>query len=505
MRGAAAHAHQDDAAAAEQRRGLLQSREQLRGTRCRRPRRRTSFYIYEDGQLVSEYESKQTILNPEVAAVHFTLLLVDMSGSVSESGNGPLIAQAVVAFADRVGRAQKVGIYAFDGGPDLYPIVPFTDQAGSAQAGVAQLATFKPKDPSTNLNGAIVKALDELDNSLGRATQPLKFGTLVVFTDGTDRANRIPGEEMRRHIRDKPFDVFAIGLGAEIQDAQLKEIGKSGTAMAADKTAIVKAFDDVGGKVEGRTKSYYLLSYCSPARAGQHEVRIEAVFKGGDGKREETGSLKRDFDATGFAPGCDPNSSRRHSTSRRAKHSLLLHRPLNRTRSQRKKKRRRRRRRRRRKKRKRRRRRAGLRPDRRPPGRRLLLRPHRRLRRPRLQRSHRRTSTRSCARPPRPRVQDGGRDRVGRRLGKQDPVAVVACRQEEARQRRGSDKRAAALHVGTEVAPSARELRRRERRDTCERGRQDPGHPCGGHLPAEAGVLHRRTAEHAPVPARDHT
>ena len=266
------------------------------------------FRIYEDDQLVSQYESKQTVLNPEVAAVHYTLLLVDMSGSVSESGNGPLIAQAVGTFTDRVGKAQKVGIYAFDGSTDLYPIVPFTDQPGSAQAGVAQLATFKPKDPSTNLNGAIVKALDELDNSLGKATQPLKFGTLVVFTDGTDRANRVPGEEMRRHVHDKPFDVFAIGLGAEIREEQLREIGKSGTAMAADKNAILKAFDDIGAKVESRTKSYYLLSYCSPARAGQHEVRIEASYKTGDGSRGETGSLRNGFDATGFGPGCDPNA-----------------------------------------------------------------------------------------------------------------------------------------------------------------------------------------------------
>src|SRR5579864_4072695 len=57
-----------------------------------------SFRIYEDGQLVSQYESKQTIVNPEVTAVHYTLLLVDMSGSVSESGNGEVVAQAVGAF-----------------------------------------------------------------------------------------------------------------------------------------------------------------------------------------------------------------------------------------------------------------------------------------------------------------------------------------------------------------------------------------------------------------------
>jgi von Willebrand factor type A domain len=266
------------------------------------------FRIYEDGQLVSRYESKQTILNPEVAAVHYTMLLVDMSGSVTESGNGEAIVPAVGAFTDHIEKQQKVAVYAFDGSPELTPIVPFTDQPSNVKAGVQQLATFKPKDPSTNLNGAIVKALDELDNALGKASQPLKFGTLVVFTDGTDRANRVPESTMRQHIREKPFDVYAIGLGAEIKEPQLAEIGKSGTAMAADKNAVIKAFDDVGARVEARTRSYYLLSYCSPSRAGKHEVRIEAVLKESQGTNEHTGSLRSDFDATGFQPGCDPNA-----------------------------------------------------------------------------------------------------------------------------------------------------------------------------------------------------
>ena len=265
------------------------------------------FRIYEDGQLVSQYESKQTILNPEVAAAHFTLLLVDMSGSVTESGAVDTLMQAASTFTGHVEKQQKIGIYAFDGSADLYPIVPFTDQPGSTKAGVAQLGSFKPKDPSTNLNGAVVKALDQLDAALGRAQQPMKFGTLVVFTDGTDRANRVPAAEMEQHVREKPFDVFAIGLGAEIKQPQLEAIGKSGTAMAVDRNAIVKAFDEVGAKVEGRTKSYYLLSYCSPSRAGKHAVRIEAVLKDAKGG-EQTGSVESDFDATGFAPGCDPNA-----------------------------------------------------------------------------------------------------------------------------------------------------------------------------------------------------
>src|SRR5690348_2419061 len=60
------------------------------------------FRIYEDGSLVSQYESKQTILNPEVAASHYTLLLVDMSGSVAESGNRDSVVEAASTFTDRV-------------------------------------------------------------------------------------------------------------------------------------------------------------------------------------------------------------------------------------------------------------------------------------------------------------------------------------------------------------------------------------------------------------------
>src|SRR5271154_2250053 len=76
-----------------------------------------SFKIYEDGDLVSQYESKQTILNPEVAASHYTLLLVDMSGSITDSGAVDTLVDAAGAFAERVEgqKQQKVAVYAFAG------------------------------------------------------------------------------------------------------------------------------------------------------------------------------------------------------------------------------------------------------------------------------------------------------------------------------------------------------------------------------------------------------
>ena len=263
------------------------------------------FLIYEDGKVVSQYESKQTIVNPEAAASHYTLLLVDMSGSISESGNSEAVVEAATTFTERVEKFQKVGVYAFDGSADLHPIAPFTSSAGGATAGVKRLQTFKAQDPSTNLNGAIIKGLEELDAALKKADNPMRFGTLVVFTDGTDRASRVPASDMRKAIQDSPYDVFAIGLGAEISEDQLDDVGKNGKAMATDRASVVEAFNTIAKKIEDLTRSYYLLSYCSPARAGEHEVRIEAVLKEGD--RERKGSMDTRFDAAGFGTGCDPS------------------------------------------------------------------------------------------------------------------------------------------------------------------------------------------------------
>lgn len=72
----------------------------------------TDFRIYEDGKLVSIDESRQTIINPEVAAVHYTLVLVDMSASVTASDRLPEIAAAATAFFGDVGRQQRVAVYA---------------------------------------------------------------------------------------------------------------------------------------------------------------------------------------------------------------------------------------------------------------------------------------------------------------------------------------------------------------------------------------------------------
>jgi hypothetical protein len=268
------------------------------------------FKIYEDGSLVSPFESKQVIQNPEVAAVMYTLLLLDVSGSITESGQIEPLVDAAEMFIERVGKTQKVAVYAFDGADKIHPVVPFTETEQALKGGLEGLRKYKARDPSTNLHGAVVQGLERLKLDLERDRRPLKFGTLVVFSDGADRAARVSRESMRATIAEdtyRHFELFAIGIGeeSELAQARLSDIGRDGTEQGTDHAKVKEAFDRIASKIEAHSKRFYLLSYCTPARNGEHVVRIEL--------RDEklgTGALEYSFQAAGFGPPPDCNPDR---------------------------------------------------------------------------------------------------------------------------------------------------------------------------------------------------
>lgn len=267
------------------------------------------FKIYEDGDLVSKFESKQVIQNPEVAAVMYTMLLLDFSGSITEAEQADALVDAAKLFSERVGKTQKVGVYIFDGSEKIQSVVPFTEAQGSVEGGLEGLRKYKPKDPSTNLHGAVIEGVKELKKQLDKDKKPLKFGTLVVFSDGTDRANRATRDQMKDELgKDEyeNYEMFAIGVGAEIQKAQLEDIGRDGTELATDQAKVKEAFEKVAARIERHMKRFYLLSYCTPARKGRHEVKIEANSKDPEG----SGAVEWEFDAEGFGPppDCNPNA-----------------------------------------------------------------------------------------------------------------------------------------------------------------------------------------------------
>ena len=144
-----------------------------------------SFVIYEDDQRVSPSESQQTIINQEVAAEHFTLLLVDMSGSVTESDWVPAITAAATEFTAAV-EAQQQALHAVgQAQPQLRVVRPgvgidFGDSLASPVVGeIARtgallgpdLAGIHPHGKEVEILPPVVRVTSEIVEAVGVEAQ----------------------------------------------------------------------------------------------------------------------------------------------------------------------------------------------------------------------------------------------------------------------------------------------------------------------------------------------
>jgi len=264
-----------------------------------------NFHVLEDGTELTPEQTQQVLLPRDVAAVHRALLLVDMSGPVTEGETRHNIAMAAARFASRAHAAEPVTIYAFDGGASIRLIAEIPEGTDDVVE-IPQLESYTPQDSSSNLNSAIVESLAQLDARLMTAQKPIRIGTLVVFARGPDLAGRVSDAKMSEALDESKHLVFAISI-KDTPGFHSGRVGRTGTFEAESPASLLHAFDEAGARVADTVKRYYLLSYCSPARAGQRSVRVRVVTTDDEGK-ELSGSVTTDVDASGFTSGCDPQS-----------------------------------------------------------------------------------------------------------------------------------------------------------------------------------------------------
>jgi hypothetical protein len=263
-----------------------------------------NFKIFENDQQVASEQVGLALLDRGVAAQHRLLLLLDLGGAPSEELKSELAA-AVSGFLDKVRPTQSVTVYAFDGGQSLRLIGEFP-QSVETGADLSAIASYTPSDPSRNLNGAVESAVDQLKRRISQGGKPVRVGTLVVLARGPDVAARIPSEQLSEKLDTLESDLFSIGIGAKAEPF-VEDLGRDGVVLAQSEQTLGIAFDEMGTKVVKAAQRYYLISYCSPSRAGVRRTRLEVHFTTLEGD-EKTASIERDFDSTGFGPGCDPNA-----------------------------------------------------------------------------------------------------------------------------------------------------------------------------------------------------
>ncbi len=264
-----------------------------------------NFQISEDGQDLTADQTKQTLLPRDMVAVHRALLLVDMSGPVAIGDTRAKIASAVARFVTKAHASEPVTVFAFDGGASV-KLVGEYPQGTDDIADIASLASYTQTDSSSNLNSAIVEALSELDARLMTQQKPIRVGSLVVFARGPDLAGRVSEDKMTDAIEDSDDLVYTV----DVKDGpgfHASRLGRAGTFTADTIATIDGTLEHAGETLAAAVNGYYLLSYCSPARAGDRHFRIKVTTTDEKGQ-DVYGTLGSDFDATGFTSGCDPTT-----------------------------------------------------------------------------------------------------------------------------------------------------------------------------------------------------
>ncbi len=267
------------------------------------------FEIYEDGTLVPANLSGQVLLDKDIAGAHRTVVLVDYSAATDEEIRSEL-ASALAFFVESVRKTQPVLVYAFDGREELRLVADLPKQALPSDPEKRFFQKLLPADTSRNLNGAIIEGIEKLDRAYERSGSPLRAGTLVVFSGGPDLAGRATDAAVRAAMNASDYTILTVGIGDSAP--LLRRYGRDGFVDGHSAETVSMAFEEAGHLVEADYDRHYLLSYCSPARAGTRQLRIDVV-------QSDVGAVGSGhfgaIAADGFTEGCDAKAPPRAKTT----------------------------------------------------------------------------------------------------------------------------------------------------------------------------------------------
>lgn len=262
-----------------------------------------AFEILDNGQSDSGFESSKAF-QPKPGRFRTSVaLLLDMSGSITQSDALAPLKAAASAFVDASLEAPEVavGVWWFDGGAEIVELVDFTDDATELRAAIDSLSADITRDNSTNLHGAVRQGIGVVEDRMedGANDGVAQSGALVVFTDGTDQAARVSASAALTAVAQTTISLYAIGLRGEIDEDFLSRIGRSGSAFADNTASLLDEFTDVGSRVGALANSFYVLAYCSPRRAGtSNELTIRVRY---DGREAQATTA---YPAVNFTGGC---------------------------------------------------------------------------------------------------------------------------------------------------------------------------------------------------------
>jgi hypothetical protein len=269
----------------------------------------SAFNVKEDDHVVGPGVDR-VIVNPDLRSAQTTMVLVDLGGRPTAEELEAL-ASATTTLVERIGSNRRIGIYALDGAETPFPLAPFGASGDALKAAAAKIPAYKTRDASLDLNGGYVSALHTLERVTPPGNGP-RIANLVLLARGADRASRLDLRGVSAEVKKINLDVrrFAVGYGPDTEKAKLGPFADEDVAHAATADQLRDAAGKIADAIDERGRSFYLLSYCTASRGGQHRVHLDVAREQTDEKGHvsvEHGSLSYTFHADGFGPGCTPN------------------------------------------------------------------------------------------------------------------------------------------------------------------------------------------------------
>ncbi|MGH7495649.1 MAG: vWA domain-containing protein [bacterium] len=246
------------------------------------------FQLYEDGEPISPSESDFSVQEKPANFTLYTLLLLDVSGSVVPVHLG-LLKDAAEQFVldilqEATTRTSKFdfALYVFAGEPRIIPLIEFGHDSTHILSTIRNLHNLSITDRSTDLHGAVRDGVRLLNGSIRMSQVPkVAEGALALFTDGTDRADRFPFDSARVAIENNKDRIssYVLGVGSEINRTRLSILGHSGFVFADTLTPPIlrEAFRKLAGEIKKEVEGRYLLQYCSPKRRGNHTLQVKVL------------------------------------------------------------------------------------------------------------------------------------------------------------------------------------------------------------------------------------
>jgi len=263
----------------------------------------SNFDVYENDLLLDRASTHLELLPRDTAADGHTVLLLDLSGDITEK-DLVRISRGSAQFVEKVSTTQAVSVLVFDGSPSTRLVARFPRVAVSEKRELPDLTPFVTGDDSRNLNGGLIDAMAVLDEELASSVKPVQMGTLVALLRGPDLAGRKSDDDVYRAIDASDYEFYAV-YPKKAEVPTLPSIGRDGRAPFDSIDTLPMTLQEVGMKVRKAWGRHYLVSYCSPARGGERDVKVSVHFTSdrGDARR---GKARTGFNSDGFEAGCGP-------------------------------------------------------------------------------------------------------------------------------------------------------------------------------------------------------